>query len=343
MNKRICASLLALVVLLCSIAPAALATEVASGTCGEGISWSYANNTLTITGAGDMEDGSPWDAYKDKIENVVFTGGVTKVGANAFENYDRLENIDFGDSMREIGKRAFYDCNDIVELRLPKTFKIFGEESFRNCQMLERVICEGNMPSFKSACLHTGNYISIFYPPNNPWPGEYISPLIGAYGGLLGFMMASEEIMEHGFADSGDAQTEPTGETQAPTEAARVLDAQDVTEPIAVVAVDVTEATVPAETVPATAATEPPATVPETQAPTLAPTEAPTEEPTQAPVETTEDHFLFTQATEPPAEEPKGPVSSSWIGLVMIAAVLTFLLSGAMIFRSTRNRGGRYR
>lgn len=334
MKNRILAGILAAILLLLAIAPAVSATEATSGSCGEGITWTYADHTLTISGSGEMADGSPWEAYKDKIETVIFTGGVTKVGDKAFENYDSLETVDFGDSMREIGKRAFYDCNDIVEIRMPDSFRIFGEESFRNCASLKRVICEGGiMPSFKSACLHTGNYISIFYPPNAPWSWEYYQPVMTAYGGLLGFHMASEDIMENGYVEETTApeetEEEETEETVPETEAVAAVAEETVPE--------TTAETVP-ETVPATRATEP--VTEATEAPTTEPATVPTTVPETEAVETTEDMFELTEATEPETEVVKKS-GSGWMGLVMIAGTLTFLIAGALIFRST-TKGGRY-
>lgn len=324
MLKRISVTLLAAFLLVLCLAPAAMAAEETSGTFGE-FTWKYDNHTLTISGSGDMEAGQPWAAFKDKIETVIFTGGVTKVGDGAFENYDALETIDFGDSMREIGKRAFYDCNDIVEIRLPETFRIFGEECFRNCGQLKRVICEGGiMPSFKSACMNTGNFISVFYPPNSPWAWEYTNTVMSAYGGMVSFFMASEDIMENGYTETESTEETETAEdaTEA-TEAAMVLIAEDVTEAT-------TEPTVPETTVPETTAAE------------TEPTTVSTTESTEATTEPTE-LTLFdepTEETEP--EKTSGSIlnSRSWIGLLMVVGVITFLIAGAMIVRG--NRRDRY-
>lgn len=321
MTKRITTTLLAAFLLVLCLAPAAMAAEETSGTFGE-FSWKYDNHTLTISGSGDMEAGQPWAAFKDKIETVIFTGGVTKVGDSAFENYDALETIDFGDSMREIGKRAFYDCNDIVEIRLPESFRIFGEECFRNCGQLKRVICEGGiMPSFKSACMNTGNFISVFYPPNSPWAWEYTNTVMSAYGGMVSFFMASEDIMENGYTETESTEeTEAAEDATEATEAAMMLIAEDVTE-------STTEPTVPETTVPET-------TVPETQ-----PATAPATESTTEPTELT----LFeepTEETEPVTSSGSLLSSRSWIGLLMVVGVITFLIAGAMIVRS--NRRDRY-
>ena len=351
MTKRIVAGILAGILLLMLLAPAVSAAET-SGTWGE-FTWSYEDYTLTITGSGDMEPGQPWAEFKDTIEHVVFKGGVTKIADGAFEDYDAIETIDFGDSMREIGKRAFYDCNDITELRLPETFRVFGPECFRNCGLLSRIICEGGiMPSFKAGCMQTGSFVSVFYPPNNPWAWEYTNTVMSAYGGQVSFFMASEEIMEEGFAETEPAETEPAETESEETEPAETEETQETvareTEaPATEAAVIAVEETVPETTavtepvtVPTTVATEAPTQPAETQAPTTVPTEVP---------ETTEETQweLFTEATEatelPEETEPAPKKSSlsggSWMGLVMIAGVITFLLAGAMIFRgSKRNR-----
>ena len=55
MKKRIVALLIALC-LVCGIIPAVSATTVASGTCGENLTWRLEDETLYIEGEGDMYD-----------------------------------------------------------------------------------------------------------------------------------------------------------------------------------------------------------------------------------------------------------------------------------------------
>lgn len=346
MKKRMYALLLAACLLLTLLpmggfASETEATEAAvdpnakSGTCGEGLTWVLEEYTLTVSGSGEMDDGAPWQAHKDHIEHVVFTGGVTKIGAEAFYKYDRIETVDFGDALVEIGEKAFYGCEDIDYIHLPKTFRKFGAEAFRECLSLKRVYCDGGMPRFNDSCLWTGNYISVFFPTNNPWPAEYTQPLASSYGGNLGIMMGNfdQSVVnaELGLTQTAaeeeeketEARKEPepeeTGEkpepvnepSAAPTEAAVVVIAAE------------REPQPPVETEPAET------TVPETEAPTI-PTAAQTEPP-----ETTEE----TQ----PAPTVEDLAGSSWIGMVMIAGVLTFLVAGAVIFRILSRKGGRYR
>lgn len=348
MKKRLILNILAAVLLVAALAPAALALEdvnIASGTCGEGITWSLDGYTLTVTGSGEMEDGAPWADHKDHIEHLVLTGGITKVGKEAFYKYDRLETVDFGDSLVEIGDKAFYGCEDIDYIHLPDTFRKFGAQSFRACESLKFVYCDGPMPRFSDSCLTTGNYISVFYPTNNPWPWEYTSQLVQNFGGRLGIMMGNFDesaVMESLTAyepteetEAEEEETEP--ETTAETEAATEAPTEAATEPA--VAALVTEPVTEATETPTVPATEPETVPTETTIPET--TEETTVAATEEVVETTELE-LFTEPTE--EEEPvKKLKSNSWIGLVMIGGVLTFLISGAMIFRSVSKRGGRYR
>ena len=93
MKKRIILNILVAALLICALAPAALANEavltrhIADGTCGEGLSWSLDGYTLTITGSGAMEDGCPWIEHMDHIEHVVLKDGVTKIGKEAFYKF----------------------------------------------------------------------------------------------------------------------------------------------------------------------------------------------------------------------------------------------------------------
>lgn len=340
MQKRIFLNLLAAILLLTLLAPAASALDmhIADGTCGDGLTWSLDGYTLTITGSGEMMDGSPWSEHADHIENVVLTGGVTKVGKEAFYKFDRIETVDFGDSLVEIGERAFLGCKDIDYIHLPATFRTFGAEAFRDCIELKYVYCDGGMPRFNDSCLWTGNYISVFYPGNNPWPATAVNQLVHNFGGRLGIMMGtfSETAVEENLAaiEATAETTEPETEaTEAPTEP--VMATEPVTEPA-------TEPATEPTTVPTTEPEPTETTVPETTEATTVPetTEEPAVPTTEVPETTQWD--LFTEPTAPePIEEDLS--SKSWIGMVLIAGVLTFLLIGALIFRVISHRNRRYR
>lgn len=327
MKKMKFAGLLAVVFLMLTLCPMALADETeateaaeetaasssraTSGTCGDGLTWELKGTTLTISGSGEMEEGASW-AGQDRIKTVILTGGVTTVAAGAFEGCEKLTGVDFGDSLKEIHENAFRDCTGLTAISLPGTFRLFGPGCFRDCTNLEAVHCAGGMPSFKDSCLWTGNTITIYYPTNNPWPAEPVQTLYNNFGGRLEIVAASSDTPQPPVV-----RVEETAapETEAPTEPATA-----------------------ATTVPTTAPTLPPETVPPTtQASTVPQTTAPVTEATEAAIYT-----LPTMATQPQEEEaePEG-LSGGIIGIILIAAVLTFFLAGALIARSVSRR--RYR
>lgn len=319
MKKRKFAGILAAMLLLLALSPAAYAEETeateeteetvekietpsskqTSGTCGDGLTWEFSGTTLTITGSGEMAEGASW-AGQDRIKTVILTGGVTTVAAGAFEDCENLTAVDFGDSLKEIHEGAFRDCTGLTAISLPKTFRLFGAESFYGCTGLETIHCAGGMPSFKSSCLWTGNYITIYYPTNNPWPAESMQILADNFGGRLEMIAASSDTPQPPVvrAETVPVETEPA-------------------------------------TVPTTAPTLPPETVP------VVTTEATVPETTQA-AETTEAvvYTLPTMATQPvETEEPETEsLSGGIIAVILIVAVLTFFIVGALIARSLSRR-----
>ena len=285
-------------------APEEPAEVRASNQCGEDLTWSYDAGTLTISGSGEMDDYPDGDAlwleYKDSIETLVFTGGVTSVGECAFLDYDGLKKVDFGSAMHTIGYRAFKSCDGLTTFTLPDTFRKFGEECFFGCSSLREIRCLGPMPSFKSSCLWDCP-VSVFYPTTNPWPAEYVTPLYQSYQGKLQIFMGD------GIEEAAAAEPRPA-ETQPP----ETLPPETVPETTAAPTEPVTVPTVPA-TEPVTQATE---------VPVIA-----TEEPHP---ETTEEAF---PQVVPEAEEPGLGLNGVLVGTILIAGTLTLILIGALVFR----------
>lgn len=306
--KKMTAIVLLLCLLLTVLPVGVLATETteatlaaavrAPGQCGENLTWSYDAGTLMISGTGEMDNYSdadaPWLEYKNSIETLVFTGGVTSVGEYAFKDYDALKKVDFGTAMHTIGKRAFYDCDGLTTFTLPDTFRKFGEECFMSCDFLREIRCLGGMPSFKTSCLWDCP-VSVFYPTTNPWPAEYVTPLFQSYQGKLQIFMGD------GIEEAG---VQPTEAQPAVTE--------------------------PAETVPET--TVPETTVPETTVPET--TEAETVPETTEAVQTEPAEPEWLRETQPEEPEKKGGgLNGVLFGIILISGTLTLLLIGALVFR----------
>ena len=311
--QRIIVIVLALVMLLSVIAPVVMATEAETTEateakvrgefeCGDDLTWSFSDGTLTITGTGKMDDyegDAPWAAHKNEITKVVLEG-VTYVGAKAFNDYDAIKEVDFGSALYELGVQSFRSCEGLTKISLPKSFKIFGEESFNSCSNLKEIHCSGKFPSFKQNCLWAV-YATIYYPAAAPWSVTYIEQLETAFKGRIQFL-DSDGVDHYTPTEATEEVTEET--TEATTEA--------TTEPTVETTVETTEAVIEATTEMTTEATnEDQEEIPETSEETL-----------PAPVEETDN---------------KG-----WIGLVIVGAVVVFLILGGLVFGGKKNRSGKF-
>jgi len=315
--KKLLVMMLALV-LMCSAVPAVFATEPEETTevteateivrapdeCGEGITWEYKDGILFIRGDGAMDDfeegKTPWQEYREEIEEVLIEGKLTYIGANAFRDFDDLLAVGFGEALYEIGTDAFRGCDGLSAIWMPKTFKIFGEGSFQSCKNLKEIHCSGRFPSFRQNCLWD-TFVTIFYPAENPWGEEYIRQLEEAFKGRVIFLAS----------DGSDPYAPPEESTEAPAE---------------------TEATVPETEVPETAApeTEPVETgAPATEEPTAPILIMP--RPTE-PAEETEE---IPETVPAEQEEEKGGIP---MGLVIAGAVLAGLGLGFVFFGGKKGK-----
>lgn len=319
--KKIAACFILLCLFLTAMPMGVFATETAETTevtesvaegevrtynqCGPDLTWAYDGGTLTISGTGEMDsypDGdAPWLEYKDSIETLIFTGGVTSVGDCAFMDYDNLKKVDFGSSMHTIGYRAFKSCDGLTTFTLPSSFRKFGEECFFGCSKLREIRCLGPMPSFKSSCLWDCP-VSVFYPTTNPWPAEYVTPLYQSYQGKLQIFMGD------GIEEAG---VQPTQAETLPAE----------TEPV------VTE---PAETVPET--TEP-ETVPATEATEAMPETTVTEATEETKASWEAEMEALEQQEQKQQESRSRGMNGMLIGMILIAGTIVLVLIGALIFR----------
>ena len=107
-------------------------TEVASGVCGDGLTWVLTSNgTLTIDGTGAMYDwaggyDTPWYDHMNSIRLLRLGSGVTTVGNHAFERCYFLSQVLLPDSLERIGIYAFRACYDLTAIDLPWSLRELG-------------------------------------------------------------------------------------------------------------------------------------------------------------------------------------------------------------------------
>ena len=118
------------------------ATELASGTCGDNLTWVLTDDgVLTISGEGKMPDyntssnTAPWFSKRTKITEVVLEEGVTGYG-----------------------KYAFYACTQLTKITIPSTLTSFGTDAFKDCNKFEIV----NITNLAAWVSHS------FIPDSNP-------------------------------------------------------------------------------------------------------------------------------------------------------------------------------
>jgi len=125
--------------------------EVASGACGDGVSWVLTDNgVLTVSGTGAMSfDSSPWQSYSNQIRKVVVEDGVTAVADEAFADCPNLTGVILADTVVTVGRGAFRSCYNLQTVELGGVTDI-GAEAFLECVSLERIILPHDGTSFGS-------------------------------------------------------------------------------------------------------------------------------------------------------------------------------------------------
>ena len=152
--------LLAILLTLCMvftmmpITASAESAQVASGTCGDNLTWVLTEDgTLTISGTGRMKDYNsyamndkgqmayvlPFDHLYDKIKVAVVEEGVTYIGDHAFLGATELTSVTFPDSLTEIGDQVFSDCSKLTTINWGTGLTKTGIEVFSYCDALTAV------------------------------------------------------------------------------------------------------------------------------------------------------------------------------------------------------------
>ena len=74
--------------------------------------------TLTISGQGEMADGSPWG--EEAIVQVFLEPGMTNIGSYAFSHCNGLTSITIPESVTSIGEDAFSYCSSLTSVTIPE-------------------------------------------------------------------------------------------------------------------------------------------------------------------------------------------------------------------------------
>lgn len=117
----------------------------------DNVKWSYveSTHTLTISGTGTMMDfgpwidddptsfiTTPWDNFKDNIQNLVVQTGVTSV--DGFMDCKNLTSVSLSNTVENIMPYAFNGCA-FSSFTIPNSVKTIGFGAFENCSNLTSV------------------------------------------------------------------------------------------------------------------------------------------------------------------------------------------------------------
>ncbi|MGN0473923.1 MAG: leucine-rich repeat protein [Acutalibacteraceae bacterium] len=162
----------------------ALSTEVASGTCGTGVTWSLDDTgLLTISGSGAMDNYSslssvPWYSYSSQITSAVIGSGVTSISRGAFSAHSSsLTNINVDENnsayVSENGvlfnkSKSFlhsYPARKTGKYIIPDSVTSIGEWAFINCSGLTSVTIPDSVTSIGgSAFAYCSGLTSVTIP-----------------------------------------------------------------------------------------------------------------------------------------------------------------------------------
>lgn len=156
--KKLLSVFLALVMLLSLGTVAFAASPVASGSCGENLTWTLdSDGVLKISGTGKMTDyttsaATPWKDQIMDIKTVIIEPGVTSVGDYAFyppsySSHDissNIESVTLPDTVETIGRYAFAG-SQIKSVELPAGVKTVKKCAFAACSKLSTVKLSSNI------------------------------------------------------------------------------------------------------------------------------------------------------------------------------------------------------
>ena len=167
--------LMSLLLCVLLVLPCIPAVRAEGGSCGDNLTWSYGDGTLTISGSGAMtnyteQDMPPWYALRKEIQRLSLPEGLTRVGDLAFYNCVNLTSVvipsgvtTIGDAafcqnyslsmltlnsgLRTIGISAFECCESLMDVRIPATVTYIGNRAFYRCRSLAYVTVPSSVTS----------------------------------------------------------------------------------------------------------------------------------------------------------------------------------------------------
>ncbi|MCD8004098.1 MAG: leucine-rich repeat protein, partial [Oscillospiraceae bacterium] len=134
---------------------------IASGTCGDDLTWTLEGGILTISGTGEMENYSTsslpgWYSHRYFINSIVLESGITTVGRRAFVDCVCASNVSIADTVTDFGDAAFYGCASLASIELPSGVTEIPDGMFAGCSSLSSLTAPGVISYGEYAFQETG-------------------------------------------------------------------------------------------------------------------------------------------------------------------------------------------
>ncbi len=184
--KKTCKQILSLalaVMLVLSLVPTvSAAEEIASGPCGENLTWSLTGDgVLTLSGDGDMEyfewEERPWIDYLDQIQSVIVESGVTSLSQWAFEACENLTSVSLPEGLKKLDRDVFA-ATGLTSIYLPASLEEFDAWSMYYAEYMEDVQIDPENPWFTVAdgIVYSKDMTQVIYYPWGLEGGEVVLP-----------------------------------------------------------------------------------------------------------------------------------------------------------------------
>lgn len=157
MKKRILA-LMMLLVLMMGMSPTVFAADIASGTCGDNMTWRLSDNgVLTISGSGAMYDYTipnkgPWYSHRNSISSVVIGEGITDLGNCAFYMCSNITQVSFPSTLKSLGERCFDFCTRLNNVTLPAGLTEIADHAFSDCDAFTSIVVPEGVTRLGTHC-----------------------------------------------------------------------------------------------------------------------------------------------------------------------------------------------
>ena len=172
---------------------------MASGTCGDNLTWMLDNGTLTISGNIYVSANPLWRRYRASITKVVIKDGVTTIGRWAFGTCKNLTSVIISDFVTSIGRCTFSNCKRLTGIKIPDAVTTIGDWTFSGCTGLEEI----HYPSGRGfeKVLSQGNNAKLI--PYDELPPE---------------LKAEESVAESDKLDNTKENVKPPAQVEPPAE-----------------------------------------------------------------------------------------------------------------------------